>query len=164
MRVDAALIDSGDGEHQPAVYAFTRPRFGRRVAASKGMSGFSRPPLQKSKAQGVNLFIVGVDAVKNSLFNRLTAGSGVRFSADLDARFYDELTSERRVLRYSRGMPIRAFERIPGRRAESLDSTVYALAARSILNFDVDRREAELASKQAPQKAPAVIRSKWLER
>lgn len=162
LRVDAALVDSGDGEHQPAVYAFTRPRFGRRIAASKGMNGFARPPLQKSKAQGVNLFIVGTDAIKNSLFNRLSAGSGIRFSADLEPRYYDEVTAERRVLKYSRGMPIRAFERIPGRRAECLDSTVYAIAARSMLNFDLDRREGELKSEAAPRKAPAVVRSKWL--
>ncbi|MFN7004242.1 MAG: phage terminase large subunit family protein [Roseinatronobacter sp.] len=161
--VDSALIDSGDGEHQPAVYAFTRPRFARRVAASKGQAGFSRPPLQRSQAKGISLFIVGADAVKNSLFNRLGGGNSIRFSAELEARYFEELVSERRIVRYSRGMPIRAFERIPGRRAECLDATVYAIAARGLVNISLERRQAELASAAAPRKAPTVIRSKWLD-
>lgn len=163
LRVDGALLDSGDGEHQPAVYAFTRSRFGRRIAASKGAPGFARPPLQRSKSGNVPLFIVGVDALKNSLFNRLSAGTGIRFSADLEDRYFEELTSERRVLRYSRGMPVRSFERIPGRRAECLDATIYALAAKNLLSMSLDRREAELASAAAPKPAaPVIVRSKWL--
>ena len=162
LGVDAALLDSSDGDHQPAVYAFCRPRFGRRVAPSKGMAGFSRPPLQRSTAKGISLFIVGVDAVKNRLFNQLSDGSGIRFSTDLEARFFEELTSERRIVRYSRGMPIRAFERIPGRRAECLDATVYAIAARQLVNVSLERRGEELKSAAAPKAPPRVIRSKWL--
>jgi len=162
--VSAALIDSGDGEHQPHVYAFTRPRFGRKVAASKGMAGFSRPPLQRSNVKGQSVFIVGSDAIKNSIFNRLSAGNSIRFSSDLEARFFEELVSERRIVRYTRGQPTRAFERIPGRRAECLDALTYSLAARNLINVDLDRREGELSSQAAPVAPPAVIRSKWLNR
>lgn len=165
LRVDSALIDSGDGEHMPHVYAFTRPRFNRRVAASKGMNGFSRPPLQRSNVKGQPVFIVGVDSLKNQIFNRLSAGNSIRFSSDLENRFFEELVSERRVTRYSRGQPTRAFERIPGRRAEGLDSLVYALAARSLVSIGLDRRESDLSSAAAPVPVmPAVIKSAWLAR
>lgn len=165
LRVDAALVDGSDGDHQPHVYAFTRPRWNRRVAALKGAAGFSRPPLQRSGQKGVTLFIVGVDALKSQLFNRLSSGGSMRFSADLEARYFEELVSERRVVRYRRGTPTRAFERIPGRRAECLDATVYALAARSLVGMDLDRRAAELESLAAPTpRMPPVVRSAWLER
>lgn len=165
IRIDATLIDSGDGDHAPHVYAFCKPRFSRRIAASKGMAGFSRLPLQRSQMKGPVLFIVGSDAVKNQLFNRLTAGTGIRFSGDLESRYFEELVSERRVVRYSRGQPTRSFERIPGRRAEGLDATVYAIAAKGLIQADPDRREAELASVSAVAPTiPSVIKSNWLSR
>lgn len=165
LRVDAAVIDSSDGDHQPHVYAFTRPRFGRRIVAGKGAAGFSRAPLQRSSAKGAPLFIVGVDALKQNLFNRLDRRGSIRFSADLEPVYFEQLTSERRVTRYVRGSPVRRFERISGKRAEALDATVYALAARHLLNMDLTRREAELASAAAPApRIPAVIKSRWLER
>jgi phage terminase large subunit GpA-like protein len=162
--ISAALIDSGDGEHQPHVYAFTHPRFGRKVAASKGMAGFSRPPLQRSNVKGQSVFIVGSDAIKNSIFNRLSAGKSIRFSADPEARFFEELVSERRIVRYTRGQPTRAFERIPGRRAECLDAFTYNLAARGLISVDLDRRESELSSAAAPRQDQTVFKSAFLNR
>ncbi len=54
--------------------------------------------------------------------------------------------------------------RLPGKRAEALDATVYALAARQLVGMSLDRREADLASVTLPEKAPAVIKSAWLNR
>jgi phage terminase large subunit GpA-like protein len=55
------------------------------------------------------------------------------------------LASERRVVRYKRGQPVRRFERISARaRAEALDALVYAFAARQAVTITFDRREAEL--------------------
>ena len=102
------------------------------------------------------------DAIKAQLFNRLSRGNAFRFSADLESIFFEQLTSERRVVRYFKGQPVRRFERIPGKRAETLDATVYALAARQLIGMNLDRREEELASVTLPIKPPAVIRSKWL--
>lgn len=164
LRCDAAVIDSGDGGHADLVHAFTRPRFGRRIVSGKGAGGFSRPFLQRSGMKGKPLFIVGVDAIKAQLFNRLARGTGIRFSADLTATFFDQLCSEHRVVRYYKGQPIRRFERIPGRRAETLDSLTYALAARTLVGADLDRREAEVASVTLAPKPATVVRSKWLNR
>ncbi|MFN3145277.1 MAG: phage terminase large subunit family protein [Paracoccaceae bacterium] len=161
--IDAAAIDSGDGGHTDIVHQFTRPRFGRRVISIKGVPGFSRPFLQRSGSKGAPLWLVGSDAVKSQLFNRLGRGEGVRFGQDLPPIFFEQMTSERRVVRHSRGAPVARFERIKGKRAETLDSTVYAWAARSIIGKNVERRAEELASRGAPKAAPRVIRSRWLD-
>ncbi len=163
LRVDSAAIDAGDGETMDRVIAFTRPRFGRRVVAVKGVSG-NRPAMKASETKGSRLFIVGVDGVKGQLSARLARGRSIRFSAKLEARYFEELASERLIVRYVRGAPVRRWERIPGRRAECLDATVYAWAARGLLTLDLNRREAELSAKPAPPGLPSVIRSVWLNR
>lgn len=105
-----------------------------------------------------------MDAIKAQLFNPLVRGSGVRFAADLSATFFEQLTSERRVVRYFKGQPIRRFERIPGKRAEALDSVVCALAARQLVGADLDRREAEVQAVTIAKPTQVVFRSKWLNR
>ncbi|WP_292374084.1 terminase gpA endonuclease subunit [Mesorhizobium sp.] len=160
--ISAACVDSGDGGHTELVSAFTRPRFGRRVVSIKGVSGFSRPFLQKSGNQ--HLWLVGSDAIKSNLFARLTRATGFRFSEDLEPVYFEQLTSERRIVRYTKGQPVARFERNKGARAESLDATVYAWAARSLINHNAERRGEELRSQAAPPKrSTAVIRSAWLE-
>jgi phage terminase large subunit GpA-like protein len=60
--------------------------------------------------------------------------------------------SERRVVRYVRGQPIRRFERVSGRaRAEALDCLVYATAARHALPLNVLHREQLLRGELQPQ-------------
>lgn len=163
LRVDAAAVDAGDGETMDRVVNFCRPRFGRRVFAIKGASG-NRPAIKASDTKGTKLFIVGVDSVKGQLASRLTRGKSVRFSDTLDARFFEELASERLLMRYIRGAPVRLWERIPGRRAESLDCMVYAVAVRSLVSANLDRREGEIASQTMPARRPDVIKSAWLNR
>jgi phage terminase large subunit GpA-like protein len=161
LKVDAAAVDAGDGETMDAVTAFCKPRFGRRVVAIKGASG-NRPAILASRSKGSRLFIVGVDGLKSQLTSRLSRGRTIRFSQNLEPRFYEEIASERLVVRYVRGAPVRQWERIPGRRAECLDATVYALAVRGLVSLDLDRREAELQSHRIPDPMPVVIKSKWL--
>ncbi|MBX3476690.1 MAG: phage terminase large subunit family protein [Brevundimonas sp.] len=166
LKVDAAFIDSGDGGAMDIVYDFCRPRAGRRIFAIKGQAGTL--PMTKVSPQAhkrINLVTVGVDTVKANLANRLKLPESIRFSADLDARYYEELTSERRVTRYVAGRPVRRFERIMGRRAECLDATVYALAARQMIAVSPDQRAEALATAEASLKQhPSVIRSPFLMR
>lgn len=87
------------------------------------------------------------------------------FSADLPPVWFEQLASERSVVRYSRGQPTRSFIRIPGRRAEALDCVVYAYAARALLNLDYDQHRADLSTEAAPapKRAP-VLASSWMQR
>lgn len=164
--IDAAGIDAGDGAVMDIVCRFAAARAGRRVLALKGVAGFSRPPLVKSKAKvpGGVLWLCGVDALKMQLFDRLQRGASVRFSNALEAVFYEQLCSERRVVRMVGGQPKPRFERIPGRRAEALDCVVYALAARHVLAANWTGRAEELKGAPAQKPAPRVIPSAWMSR
>jgi len=163
LRLDAVAVDAGDGETMDAVLAFCRPRFPRRVVAIKGAPG-ARPSIKASETRGSRLFIVGVDGLKATLSSHLSRGRTVRFSDTLEDRFFEELASERRLVRYKRGAPVRVWERITGRRAESLDCMVYAMAVRPLVGVDLGRREEEVSTKAAPVRRPPVVRSAWLQR
>lgn len=163
LRVDAAGVDAGDGETMDRVIGFTRARMARRIYALKGATG-NRPSIRASDTKGTKLFIVGVDGLKGQLASRLTRGRTVRFSDRLEARFYEELASERLIMRYVRGAPVRLWERIPGRRAESLDCVIYGMAVRGLVTANLDRREDEVASATMPKPRPTVVRSAWLGR
>lgn len=98
------------------------------------------------------------------LTSRLSRGKSVRLSDSLEARFYQELASERLVMRNVKGAPIRQWERIPGRQTESLDRVVYGLAVRALVNADVEQREDEVESKALSKPALTVVKSSWLSR
>ncbi len=165
LKVDAAVVDAGDGDWTEKVYSFCFPRAVRRIMAGKGVGG-ARPIIQasSSKVRGGRLWIVGVDGIKAALVNRLSRGASIRFSSELEPVWFEQLTSERRTVRYFRGQPVRRFERIPGRRAEALDCTVYAFAARHALTLNWGMREEELNGAPATKLVPAVMRSTWLGR
>lgn len=164
LRLDAAVIDSGDGGWTERVYAFCRPRFGRKIMAGKGVAG-NRPAITRSSLKGTPMFLIGVDGLKAQILTRLSRGRSIRFSNTLEPVWYEQLASERRVVRYVRGQPVRRFERKPGMRAEALDCVVYAFAARSLITANLDRREDELASVAALRPPfKSVVRSAWLSR
>ncbi len=170
--VDAAAVDAGDGETMDSVLAFCGPRFNRRVVAIKGAAG-NRPAIKASDTKGSKLFIVGVDGLKARLLSSLNyrrkaegeeeeRGWLWRFSNTLSAEWFDQLCSEKRVLKYSKGQPVHVFERIMGRRAEALDCVVYGLAVRNLVNVDLNRRFNELKGVIEPPKIPTVWRSNWM--
>jgi phage terminase large subunit GpA-like protein len=172
-RIDACAIDGGDGGHADVVLAFCRSRAARRIMYIKGAAGFSRLPLVASKSKmrgGGRLWIVGSDAVKSRIFDQLQRGTSIRFSDTLAATFYEQLASERVMVRQVGGKPVRRFERIKGARAEALDALCYAYAARSALTLHAasfDQREDDLRlAAPVPVKpaSPSVIRSRWMER
>lgn len=169
LKIDAAVIDSG-GHHYDAVLAFCAARMGRRILAGKGVSGSARPAIARAKLKrGRPLFLCAVDVLKSQLFARLARGRSIRFSNTLGPEWFEQLTSERRVVRTVSGKPVARFERKPGFDAEALDCTVYALAAKAALSLSdaaLAERQVALAAPDRPEKPPAstVIRSRWMER
>lgn len=163
--IDAAGIDSGDGDWTSVVYDFCGPRRHRRVMAVKGAGG-SRAIIAKSKAAGLTapLWIVGVDVLKTGLMDRLTRGTSIRFSDSLPLVWFEQLCSERKVVRYYRGQPKAAWERIKGREAEALDSVVYGIAARSVVPSNFDTRAAELRLEPTAAPRPRIVESNYLQR
>jgi phage terminase large subunit GpA-like protein len=151
--VDATAVDAGDGGWVDQVYEFCWPRARRNIMAIKGMWG-NRPVIEASKgkvAKGTlpgkgRLWVVGVDTVKSALLVRLSRHrETVRFSKTLPLNWFEQLLSERRVVKMIGGKPVRKFERIGAQAAEALDCTVYAIAAHSVAShIDLDNREAAL--------------------
>lgn len=167
IAVDAACIDAGDGASMQHVTSFCTPRTRSRVLAIKGAAG-NRPVIERAGSKtktGARLWIVGVDTAKTQLFARLPRPDAVRFSDTLARVFFEQLTSERAVIRYRRGQPARSFERIPGKQAEALDCVIYAFAARHVVTFDPERRRAQLSAQDAPERGRApVLESSWMKR
>lgn len=162
--VDSVCCDAGDGETQQYVMAFANPRFGaRRVAATKGVAGFSRAIITASHTKGSRLFIVGVDSIKARIMTQLSRGKSWRFSNTLSADWFEQFTSEKLEIRYSHGAPTRRFVPIMGRRQEAKDCVVYAIAARNLVNLDLTRRENELRGLETAPAMKTVHRSKWMQ-
>lgn len=165
LGAEAVVVDAGDGATMGAVLAFCGPRAGRKVLAGKGVAG-TRPMIEpsRSKTPGARLWLIGVDGIKTQLMNRVTRGGAVRFSRRLGTAWFEQLASERAVVRYVRGQPQRRFERVPGRRAEALDCAVYSIAARQAVQVNLAVRREELKAGwtgRAAARRP-VIRSSWL--
>jgi phage terminase large subunit GpA-like protein len=138
LRIRAACIDTG-GHHANQVYAFCRPRRGRRIFPTKGIAG-PRPvwPRRASKTHDKRneVFLIGVDTAKDALYGRLRiprVGPGyIHFPVGqgFDEEFFRQLTSEQVVTRKREGRPYRVWVLPPGRRNEALDCNVLALAGR----------------------------------
>jgi phage terminase large subunit GpA-like protein len=158
LRIVGAAIDSGYATDQ--VYRFCGPRISRRIFAVKGIAG-SRPHIAHTKTviNHCRLFLVGVDTAKATLLARIDAGQGIRFSHSLGLDYFEQLCSEKRVIRYRHGQPYKRFERIAGRRSEALDCLVYGFAVRDLLGVRFDQLEAEFAvDRTAPPPQPPPLK------
>jgi len=144
MRITATAIDSG-GHFTKNVYEFTKVRMGRRVFAVKGMGGYGKPFIIKSSRNNRFRSLVvslGVDTAKELVYDRLQiedAGPGyMHFNDKCDEEYFLQLTSEKHVTRYSKGFPTKIWALKSGRRNEALDCEVYALAAYTLLNPNIE--------------------------
>jgi len=137
-----SMVDSG-GHHTQAVYSYCRRHQHAHVYAVKGQSQAGKAVLGKPTEQdvnwrgeklkrGVKLWPVGTDTAKAEIYGRLRAtepGPGyVHLSKQMPADEFEQLTAERLVTRYVKGHPRLEWHKPAGRRNESLDCAVYALA------------------------------------
>lgn len=169
-----AFVDSGAFTQE--VYAFVKPREGRRVYAIKGLSAnkpgqpiVSRP--SKSNIGKVKLFSINTITGKDMLFDRLrTPEPGpayIHFNMLFDLEFFIQLTAEKRVIKYTKGVARKEYVKVsPGRRNEAIDLFVYNLAGFYSLNIRnineyVDRL-AEGKSLTAKKKKKRRMRSKGI--
>jgi phage terminase large subunit GpA-like protein len=140
LPVAAVCVDSGGGFSE-MVYRFARERLARRVFAIKGIGGPGHPLVSRPRKTGVKsttLLLVGTDTAKEMVYTRLGAGAGesgyCHFPMSYDSEWFRQVTAEKIVTRYTKGVPYRAFDN-PGKlRNEALDCRVYSLAALAILN------------------------------
>ena len=179
----AMCIDTG-GHHSLSASRFSLPQARRgsgRVYAIKGMGGEGKSAWPKRASRNnkarVNLFMVGVDTLKDMLFARLKmteAGPGfIHFPSSLDSEYFRQLAAEKVATRFEKGFPRRIYVKDPSTRNEALDCMVYALAALVALNVNwrvVAARKGEApreGRRTAPQRRPEarpVMHSPFLER
>lgn len=164
LTVTSFFVDSG--AKQDRVFQFTAPRKSRGVFASKGYNSpgrqipiLPRKPSINNKRK-IPQWMVGVTAAKTVLYDRIMlpvpGPRSMHFPKGhgYDERYFRQLTSERRRLRYAHGKPYYIFE-AGDRRNEPLDIRVYALAAHRRVFFNPTALKLELA---IPASGPVAAR------
>lgn len=142
LPIACAFIDSGFRAGE--VFAFTSPRWGRRICACRGQSGFNKSPVDpwnKKNKQKQKVFPVRVDVLKELVYSRMKIESGPgamwynREKVNLD--YFKQLKSEKLKKKYEKGFIKRYWWKPDGVRNEGLDIEVYALAAFLSLSKDI---------------------------
>ena len=167
MRIIQTLVDSG--YETQAVYRFCKRMVGSRVNASKGGGGTGRPAVgrpSKANSANVNVFPVGTNTLKEVLFARLRVkepGPAFWHIPDhFDEEFCYQLTAEKAVKRYSKGIPRIEYIKLRPRN-EALDLAVLNLAAFAMLNVNTNAVQKRLQDqrKQDPKQKTRKKRS-WV--
>lgn len=158
LPIRATCIDSG-GHFTNSVYQYCKKNYGRRVFAIKGVGGDGKALAGKPSKNNIAkcpLFPIGVDTAKDLLFARLKIEEHqpgyVRFADCLDDEFFKQLTAEKAVTRYHKGFKKRTYVKVRTRN-EALDCFIYALAAFSIINVNVNaiQKKPVKIEKEAPK-------------
>ena len=131
-------------------------------------------PSRKNKA-GVYLYMVGTHAAKDSLFARLRMkepGAGyMHFSTNYTENYFEQLTAEKKVTKYTKGFPYQVYEKAPGARNEAIDLRVYNLACLRALNPDFPKIKAKIEKiiaemndqpTEKAEKKPQKVKKSWL--
>lgn len=151
LPIACCLIDSG-GHHTGNVYKYVFGKSKRNIFAIKGLgtngvnilNGFRKTT--KKGVPSINLLSLGVNALKDLVYARLTILEGpgtCHFPKDslkgCGIDFFKGLTAEVKVkVRTSKGEKIE-WQVLPGRRNEPLDLMNYATAAIELLGIDLNR-------------------------
>ena len=150
LRIARTFIDSGYETGQ--VYKFAKQLDGMGVHAIKGIGGSNRAEVgrpSRNNSAKCHVFPLGVNTLKTQIMGRLknqeanTPGY-IHFPDFLDDEFFQQLTAEKMIKRYSKGIPRLEFKRIRPRN-EALDLMVYNLAAFTSLNANMTRVQRNLS-------------------
>jgi phage terminase large subunit GpA-like protein len=161
--IQSACIDSA-GHRTTMVYDYAHKKAARRVYAIIGRDGqhpiVSSPSPKRwgRQERQVPLYTVGVDAAKSLFLSRLAlTEKGAGFVHLLmrdwcDDELAAQLTSERLVMTWTKGVPHQVWKKIRPRN-EGLDCAVYALAALRLLNPRLGIMAEALANMPKPPEA-----------
>lgn len=177
LSIAATCVDSA-GHRTTMVYDYAAAKSARRVYAIIGRDG-QRPivssPTPRKWGRGqrqVPLYTIGVDAAKSLWLSRLNVAEHGRGYVHLpladwcDEELVDQLTAERLVNRWTKGIPHQVWKKLRPRN-EALDCAVYALAALRLLHPDLDALAAKLrpaGESASPPPKPVAPAAKWITR
>lgn len=172
LPISAACLDTGGTNgYTQCAYEYLRGKSGRRLFGIKGLPGWGRPIVEKmlrkqsgKNARKVDLFGVGVDEAKLVVMRRLAVekpGPGYCHVPKRDGltEWCKGITSEKLLLRYVKGHPVREWHKPDKARNEPLDCRAYALAALKIMQPPIRRLKEKLMAHprvraQLEQQAP----------
>jgi phage terminase large subunit GpA-like protein len=144
MNVAAVCIDS-QGHRTDEVYLFCSKRKHRRIFPTKGLHGAGKPiaiGASKNRRAGGHLYLIGTHQAKDWIFENLqnkNPGPGyIHFPLSCDENYFQQLTSERKKTRMAAGLPVSSWFCPAGKRNETLDCFVGALAAVKFLNPNIE--------------------------
>lgn len=176
LSIQSTCIDSA-GHRTTIVYDYVNRHSARRVFATIGRDGdrpiVSAPSPRKwgRQKRKVPLYTIGVDAAKSLFLSRLNVtepGPGrvhlpvAEWAGD---EFCAQLTSERLVKKFQRGVPIYVWKKLRPRN-EALDCSVLAIAALKLLHPNLELLMAQLLAAASPDTPtpPPAPKSSWLSR
>jgi len=175
LNIACACVDSG-GHHTQMVYEFCSKRAVRGVFAVKGLSQSAKPLIgrpSRNNRYKMRLYPVGTDTAKEVIFSRLRVtepGNGYfHFPLERDREYFLQLTAEKQVVRFTKGMAKREWIKTRSRN-EVLDCTVYALAAFKLLNPDLTQLAEEIENaprikrESESKEAPSQKNQAWIPR
>jgi phage terminase large subunit GpA-like protein len=163
LRIAAFGVDTG-GHHTTQVHAYCRLRRKQRVFATQGHA--SKPLWTNRSSRSKNndpLWHIGTNAAKDAIYARLRIDPPeepgqrrpgfIHFpqAENFGPEYFEQLTVERREIRYRSGQPYVLWICPKGKRNEVLDTFVGALAVRRALPARIERSlEFGLAEPAAP--------------
>lgn len=167
LKANAGGFDTGYAACQRQLYAWLRPRLGRRYYAFKGSSQKNAEPIShsaKSKVESVRLIMVGTNRIKTYIYSRASIaveGPGyMHFPRRYEAEWFKQLLMEESRAVTTQGLTYREFF-VPDvilenstDRNEALDLRVYAqgaLYARGVPNWDFEERQNMKRKAQSPE-------------
>ena len=150
IRVACACVDTG-GHHTDDVYRYVKAREQLNIFGIKGSGEAGRPLISrpsKNNKGGISLFVLGVNTGKDTIMSNLKVtepGAKYMHYPNNPKRGYDEvyfkgLTSEIKVVTFSKGQAKIEWKTIGDKRNEPLDIRNYAQAALRIANPDLNIR------------------------
>ena len=155
LKIAQTLVDSGYETQK--VYQFVKRMAPHRINASKGIGGTGRPICgrpSKSNSAKVPVFPVGTNQAKDVVFSRLkvleVGPAYWHIPETMDAEWCYQLTSEKAVKRWSRGIPRTEYIKLRPRN-EALDLAVLNLASFAMLNVNVDKTARRLEEVRRPE-------------
>ena len=169
MNIVTAAIDSG-GHYTQAVYNFCRGKSKRRIWAIKGQGGQGVaiwPKRASIRNIGkVPLYSIGVESAKDIIFARLKIekpGSGYCHFPMYDENYFEQLTAEKVIVSFKKGVPVRSYKKVK-KRNEALDCRVYAYACYLSLLVDIEKiaekQEKTIAKSKKNTKKPPNLQKK----
>lgn len=167
LLISAAGVDTG-GHNTDAVYAFVKNKHHRRIYGTKGANQPGKPIAPKQPSMnnkgGIPLYMVGTDTAKEVVFGRLKIEKTDKWKEDeahpgfmhfnqcCDADYFEQLVSEKQVMKKVQGLYVPAWEEIPNRRHEDLDCEVGNLAVLRISRQNLSKIYDDLKTKSAKLK------------